>query len=164
MPKGIKGFQKGYKHTEKQKDTMRRIHNGKKLSEEHKNKIIKSHIGKKLSEETKLKISIAHKGKYLGRIPWNKGIGTKTSDAKKLKESKEYKIFRRACFERDDYTCIWCFKKGGILNMDHIKPFALFPELRMALDNVRTLCHDCHKKTDTYGWKFYHRNKKQYGK
>ena len=40
--------------------------------------------------------------------------------------------------------------KTVTLNADHIKPFAYFPELRFAIDNGRTLCVDCHKKTDTY--------------
>ena len=54
---------------------------------------------------------------------------------------------------RDNFTCIWCLKKGGNLHVDHIKPFAYFPELRFAIDNGRTLCKPCHQKTDTFGGK-----------
>lgn len=67
---------------------------------------------------------------------------------------KVYKLWRKAVFERDNYTCIDCGdNKGGNLNADHIKPFSLFPELRFAIDNGRTLCVGCHKKTDTWGGK-----------
>lgn len=68
--------------------------------------------------------------------------------------SLEYKLWRKAVFKRDNYTCIWCGIKGsepkGFLNADHIKPFSLYPELRFELSNGRTLCVPCHKKTDTY--------------
>lgn len=62
----------------------------------------------------------------------------------------EYKQWRKAVFERDDYTCQWCSKKGVKLNADHIKPWSLYPELRYAIDNGRVLCVPCHMKTPTY--------------
>jgi hypothetical protein len=44
-----------------------------------------------------------------------------------------------------------CGQIGGKLNVDHIKPFSLFPELRFDIKNGRTLCLLCHTKTDTFG-------------
>jgi 5-methylcytosine-specific restriction endonuclease McrA len=67
-----------------------------------------------------------------------------------IRTSREYKLWRIAVFERDNYTCIWCGRKEVTLHADHIKPFAYFPELRFAIDNGRTLCVPCHKTTDTY--------------
>ena len=69
------------------------------------------------------------------------------------RKTLEYRLWREAVFARDNFTCIWCFQRGGKLQADHIKPFALYPELRFALDNGRTLCEDCHKTTNTYGGK-----------
>jgi 5-methylcytosine-specific restriction endonuclease McrA len=65
--------------------------------------------------------------------------------------------WRKAVFERDDYTCQLCFVRGGKLQADHIKPFKAFPELRLVLENGRTLCVGCHRKTETYGWSAYWR-------
>jgi len=79
----------------------------------------------------------------------------KTPEAQKIRMSKEYRIWRKAVFERDDYTCVFCGQHGGKLNADHIKRFSDFPELRLAIDNGRTLCEECHKKTDTFGNKKY---------
>lgn len=56
-------------------------------------------------------------------------------------------------FKRDNYTCVICGQRGGKLNADHIKPFALYPDSRFDLDNGRTLCFNCHTKTETYGYK-----------
>jgi 5-methylcytosine-specific restriction endonuclease McrA len=70
---------------------------------------------------------------------------------KLIRASLEFKLWRKAVFERDNYTCVWCSQYGGVLNADHIKPFADYPELRFAIDNGRTLCVSCHKKTNTWG-------------
>lgn len=117
---------------------------GAKLSQETKDKIAAKHLGKKLSIEVRTKIG--RKGKenpaYIdGRTPINKII----------RHSIEYKLWRADVFERDNYTCVLCFQRGGGLQADHIKPFALYPELRLAIDNGRTLCVECHRKTDTFG-------------
>ena len=94
-------------------------------------------------------------GKDVGEMRWNWKGGV-TPIYKVIRKSREYKLWRKAVFERDNYTCIWCGARGGngktiILQADHIKPFCDYPELRFAIDNGRTLCIPCHKSTGTYG-------------
>jgi len=81
---------------------------------------------------------------------WNGGI---SSENKIFRERIEYRIWRKTIFERDDWTCQLCGIRGIKLHADHIKAFSLYPELRLEVSNGRTLCVECHKKTDTYGWK-----------
>jgi hypothetical protein len=114
------------------------------------------------------------RGKYCSRIcknlsikgvpAWNKGrsntwaLGDKnvnwkggTTDLReKLRKSIEYEEWRHTILERDMYTCQICLRVGGYLEVDHIKPFSLFPELRLDIDNGRVLCKPCHKDTDSY--------------
>jgi endogenous inhibitor of DNA gyrase (YacG/DUF329 family) len=61
--------------------------------------------------------------------------------------------WRKACLLRDDYKCIQCGNTDD-LEVDHIKPFAIFVELRAELSNGRTLCHKCHKQTPTFAKTF----------
>ena len=126
-----------------------------KLSEEWKQAQSKRMMGKNKgkvpTEETRRKLSESHKGDKSYR--WKGGI---TPIHEAIRKSLDYKLWREAVFKRDGYTCVWCKVKSGngkavILNADHIKPFAQYPELRFAIDNGRTLCIDCHKTTDTWG-------------
>ena len=83
-------------------------------------------------------------------------------DRSKIKSRCRYECneWRKEVFERDNYVCQHCNKRGGKLQADHIKPYSLFPTLRFDVNNGRTLCTDCHKKTDTYGSKFMWKVKK----
>ena len=155
---------KGYKHSEETKQKMREKRKFQIISEETRKKMSETRRGKKRSEETRRKISLGHKGivktpewrkklseSHKGERAYNWKGGTSNSVDKMIRRSLEYKLWREAVFKRDNWTCVWCGKRGGKLNADHIKPFSLFPELRFAIDNGRTLCVDCHRKTDTYG-------------
>lgn len=139
---------------------------GNKPSKETIEKLRKSHLGHKQSEETKIKRSetlkkIGHKPPIFKGEKSSHWKGGLTESSKRIRNSAEYRLWRTAVFQRDKYTCVWCGQIGGTLNADHIKPFAWYPELRFAIDNGRTLCIDCHKKTDTYARKGIKRNNKK---
>ena len=135
--KGTKGaFTTGLKGVSRPKDVVERMRNklkGRKKSEEHRAKLSKTRIERGIA-------------KGANNSNWKGGI---TPINKVIRYSEEYKLWRQAVFKRDNYQCIWCGSNTGI-EADHIKQFALFPELRFAIDNGRTLCHECHKTTETY--------------
>lgn len=115
----------------------------------------------KHSEESKKKISLSHAGEkayqFKGLTPLNISIRT----------CFKYRQWRSDVFTRDNFTCQFCLdKRGGNLEADHIKPFALIlkenniKSFKQALDceelwninNGRTLCIRCHMKTETWGY------------
>ena len=106
--------------------------------------------GKKLSEDHKKKLSEAHKGK----IAWNKGkksiqTGSKHWNWKggiwpRSNKTVEYKTWRQAVYERDNYTCVSCGGGNGILEANHIFPWAKYPQSRFEVNNGITLCNSCH--------------------
>lgn len=128
---------------------------GKKFSLETRKKMSLKAKGRKFSKEHRIKLSLSHKGLLSGNNHpnWKGGI---TPINQKIKNSNKYKFWREAVFKRDNWTCVWCGAKQIYLNADHIKPFSLFPKLRFDINNGRTLCVPCHKKTDTYAGKIRH--------
>lgn len=74
-----------------------------------------------------------------------------TAEHRKVRASAEYRAWRTAVFERDDYTCQHCGVHGGYLEADHIQSFAAHPDLRFSVENGRTLCQPCHRATPTFG-------------
>lgn len=74
-------------------------------------------------------------------------------DVKVIRNSSAYTNWRKAVFDRDEYTCQICGQKGGKLNAHHIKQFAYFPELRLDINNGITLCEECHRKVHRHEFK-----------
>lgn len=79
---------------------------------------------------------------------WKGGV---SSVNKLIRQSREYREWHRKVLARDFHTCQKCGQKGGNLHVDHVMPFAFYPELRFDLLNGRTLCAPCHKLTDSFG-------------
>jgi len=173
-------MKKGQKHTLKSRVKMRLSHVGYTTSQKTREKISDSMKGKssswltgrKLSKQHKENIGKGNKGKHKWSLKMktkmsNERIGSKnpnwkggTSPRHKLdRMSLPYRVWREKVFKRDDYTCQECGKRGCYLEPHHIKPFALFPELRFVVSNGITLCKKCHKKTPSYRYsKIYNRN------
>jgi 5-methylcytosine-specific restriction endonuclease McrA len=83
-------------------------------------------------------------------VHWRGGV---TPINSRIRNSLEYKKWRLSVFERDNYTCVHCGdSRGGNLQADHIKPFAIYPEFRFDLGNGRTLCKPCHQSTPSWGY------------
>lgn len=167
------------------RDKISIAHKGKsrgKMSEEHKRKIGLGNKGKTLSQEARKKLSLWRTGRpsplkgkkqdpdFIERRTAKLARGEKHykwkgGSKRAFRASREYRKWRTAVFERDNYTCVWCGIRSGcgktvVLNADHIIPYAINQELRLDLSNGRTLCEPCHRKTDTYGFRTLNKIKK----
>lgn len=118
--------------------------------------------GKSISK-TKFGVSVKHGGQFKkGSVSWNSGTHVRYGGHKGLfgdknpmwkggaktnldiRRSTEYQVWRKAIFEKDDYTCVLCGKRGGKLIADHHPyPFHAFPDKRFDISNGRTLCIKC---------------------
>ena len=142
---------KGKSLTDKHKLKISKVHKGKILSNETKQKIseaqkgIKNHLyGKHHSEETKRKMSKASKGEKNHQWQGGKSFEPYTVDwTNDLRESIR---------KRDNYICQLCgiheneligrFKKLDCHHIDYNKN-------NINLDNLITLCRECHIKTNS---------------
>lgn len=76
--------------------------------------------------------------------------GGTTPENQRIRNSEEYKNWRKAVFTRDNYTCQQCGERGGERHAHHLKSFSEFPELRLEISNGQTLCVPCHEETPSY--------------
>ena len=156
MQRNKKGqFAKGYKyrlgakHTQKAKKKISKTRIERGLAKGKDNPMFGRHHSEKSKEQIRQKKIGIYIGEKSGN--WKGGI---TPINQIIRTSLEYKLWRKAVFERDNWTCVWCgYRSRGSkdIHADHIKRFSDYPELRFAIDNGRTLCILCHKTTDTWG-------------
>ena len=91
------------------------------------------------SMENRIKVSCRDRG-----IDVDEFDGFSTTESHMVRNSSQYVEWRTNVFNRDNYTCQKCGKRGGDLEAHHLYPFAEFPEKRFLVDNGVTLCCECH--------------------
>jgi len=136
---------------------------GDKMTIEQRKKLSLSHKGQAawnkgipMSEEAREKASNSKKGK----VPWNKGkkceyVSERNRINNPNKKGELSNTWKGGCWAyikkqvliRDNYTCQICgLRDVEIIQVDHIKPKSIFPELRLDLDNLMTMCPNCHAR------------------
>lgn len=125
---------------------------GREISQETRDKIAASLKGQALSPEHRAAISrgVRKAGCRPPRNPhlvgpnhpnWQGGHST---IRQALFDSPEYRAFRKAVLERDNWTCQSCRARGGKLHVHHLKAWGPYPKLRYEVSNGITLCRKCH--------------------
>ena len=59
-------------------------------------------------------------------------------------DQEAWKRIRLKVFKRDNYTCVYCGKRGGNLEVDHVKPFSKGGSEK--LNNLVTSCQKCNRQ------------------
>lgn len=134
---------------------------GKSLSVDHCMKLSLSHKGrymhsrwkgglptcivcKKVLSRRDASYCVAHKGILTSdenHYNWKGGL---SSENVRARNTHSIKRFRADVYERDDYTCQICGKRGDDLAAHHIESFDVNESLRFEIGNGITLCASCH--------------------
>ena len=156
----------------KEKARIRYLKNRDKIIEKARIYHLKNHD--KIKERTRIRYlktyvkkghnpnSAASKGKK--HWNWKGGI---TTLSEQIHHLPEYEQWRSDVFQRDNWTCQTCGKRGIRLEAHHIKSFkqilkdnhitkiveAQMCEELWDVNNGVTLCKDCHELTENYGGK-----------
>jgi 5-methylcytosine-specific restriction endonuclease McrA len=159
--KALKGIPKpnGFSENLKRKRAERKLRLGYINSPETRIKIGLASRGRICSKESRRKHSEGNRGSR--SYYWEGGI---TPLNLAIRRTYKYRLWRSDVFQRDNYTCQFCMSNGCYVEADHIKAFclilkenniktveeALLCEELWNINNGRTLCKPCHKKTETH--------------
>lgn len=161
----IDSFMKKYEIPFRTRKEATKISNN---NEEKKEIFSKTHTGFKMTEEQKKNLSKKMKSLELvgpKNHNWKPPHERKTTLNFAIRSSLKNIEWKKAVIKKDNYSCVSCGKKGdGKLDIDHIIPLSfLIKENNIKtledafacdklwdISNGRTLCRDCHKKTETW--------------
>lgn len=78
--------------------------------------------------------------------PARKLPSTPSVTSKSFLESFEWRRLRMEALKKYSPRCMCCGatpKDGAVMNVDHIKPRKIFPNLALDINNLQILCHEC---------------------
>lgn len=174
LAEGTHNFSKGHPVSEELRNKLRIVHSGRKASIATREKMRSAHLalsrkGEKRSDAARLRMSLAHLGKkqspelikkradaLRGHKQSPETIAKRTlgrrrpilkpDESKIWKNRIEYKNWRKAVFERDNWTCQKYKERGGELHPHHVRNFAEHSELRFDVNNGITLSVKAHRE------------------
>lgn len=102
------------------------------------------------SKETRKKISLVRKENWKNK-KYKENMSKKHTGKTKEQASNwkggSLKWRKQQALIRDNYSCQICgLREPEIMQIDHIKPKCVFPELELEMNNLMTLCPNCHAK------------------
>lgn len=142
---------KGKRHSQEAIERNRLAHLGKELSAEHKTKLREINLMKRIRPPVM---------RGAENPAWKGGV---TPFYEKIRHSFMYDLWRKKVFVRDNYTCQNCDRRGGNLEVHHLKSFfkiiteynikniesAYNCEVLWNINNGITFCQNCHAKIDS---------------
>jgi len=150
-----------------ERDSLGRLVSGHSMPTEWRDKISKAtkgennpFYGKKHTRETKKRIKEMRARQDMS---WRKGVPLPDEVREKISSTKikanlrgeKHGNWKGGCesFKKqqrkimDDFTCCVCgLRDEDIVQADHIKPKSLAPELSADINNLQTICPNCHAR------------------
>lgn len=156
-------MKKGFKHSEETKAKFRKAKLGKRRPDMIGNKHALGHKDTEETREKKRQMMLSKPVKYWSgkKMTGNRKIGWKMSDESKVNISNGHRgekhpswkggtsrnYYNRIVLERDNYKCQICgLEDHEIMEVDHIVPKAIRPELFSEMTNLMTICPNCHRR------------------
>lgn len=136
--KGHVGYTKGRPLSKEHKEKLRIAGTGRHPTEETRRKLSLSLTGRKFSEETKKKMGDAKRGEKSPN--WKGGIQENPYSVDWTK------TLRRSIRERDKYICQICSEPQ--MDITHSVHHIDYDKTNCNPNNLITLCHSCHIKTN----------------
>jgi len=160
--KGVIPWNKGIPRTKEEKIKISNSHKGKKRSIGAIEKQREKMIGRKYTEEHKRHMRENNAHYWKGKIANNKGKTMSINQKEKISMAKKGKFigeksprwtggsvgyWMNQAKIRDHFTCRICgLYDPEIMEVDHIKPKSKFYELSKDINNMQTLCPNCHRR------------------
>jgi 5-methylcytosine-specific restriction endonuclease McrA len=95
--------------------------------------------------KTKAQTKAAKRKAYIAKVQANPVFKGDVTSSEFLK-SYEWRKLRMQALKKYGPVCMCCGatpSTGAVINVDHIKPRKLFPDLALDINNLQILCHEC---------------------
>lgn len=120
------------------------------LSKSQRRKQAKARRKAKIAAAKQNRVAFVNLAEKIGYSAAQKALGISVRRppvaAPEFLQSYEWRKVRMMALKKYGAVCQCCGaspKTGAVMNVDHIKPRLLFPQLALDVDNLQVLCHEC---------------------